>query len=186
MGLNSLEKPLTSRLSGCPGTAPTWRLANMPIHIVSLPSPACFHLDTSTKLHETEGALRISLSSSPSISLFISLLVQRFLASASMSTSLSEYYCLRALYTMQLTLAQILYNYAFEPFERAMDIISLRNISFATTGSSYCHFHPTTTSTGASTKRTLLCTIMSSGFAGRKISRCMFWPRKSPLSLLSL
>lgn len=73
MGLNGLGMLPTCRLSGCPGTALTRRLANMPIlHIVSLSAPVGLDLDTSTKLHEAEGVLRISLSLSPSISLLLS------------------------------------------------------------------------------------------------------------------
>lgn len=56
MGTNDIRDPLTRRLSGCPGTALTRRLGEVPIHIDDLPSPAEFPLDASLRIHETEYA----------------------------------------------------------------------------------------------------------------------------------
>ena len=123
---------------------------------------------------------------SPSISLFISLLAQRFFAFPSCLDLFVSPLGPLSLTKMQLTSVQILYNYAFEPFEKAMHYFSISNRSFATSGSSYRRFHTKFTSGCTSKKRSALCTVMSPGFAGRTLSGSMHCPREHRMSLLAL
>jgi hypothetical protein len=84
---------------------------------------------------------------------------------------------------MELTIVQILYNYAFEPSDKAMLYLSYPNRSFT---AGYCRFSISTASVYTPAKRTFLRTVMPSGLAGREVPCGMFWSRRYSMSLFAL